>query len=153
MEFEPGTQRRPSLIKPLEGEIDEAGVMQLRVQYGWVSTHSEGGALLLDGITTLENQALVTNGQIWDPREPPGLDQLYASYYDRMHKCTRVEFLAEIAFWSAQYNVPAGETCGIDSANMPSGTTCVDFFDVNLPAQLDPSLCSGQQCPVGVPSP
>ena len=47
MEFEPGTQRRPSLIKPLEGEIDEAGVMQLRVQYGWVSTHSEGGALLL----------------------------------------------------------------------------------------------------------
>ena len=47
MEFEPGTQRRPSLIKPLEGEIDEAGVMQLRVQYGWVSTHSEGGTLLL----------------------------------------------------------------------------------------------------------
>lgn len=107
----------------------------------------EDGALLLDGITTIENQALVTNGQIWDPREPPGLAQLYASYFDRMHKCTREQFLGEIAFWSAQYNVPQGETCGIDSANMPSGTTCAEFFDVNLPPQFAPSSCRGSQCP------
>jgi len=94
--------------------------------------------LLLDGITTLENDALVTNGQIWDPREPAGLDQLYGSYFDRMRKCSRAEFLAEIAVWSSTYNVPAGETCGIDSANMPSGTTCAEFFDVTLPAALSP---------------
>ena len=100
----------------------------------------EGGALLLDGITTIQNDALVTNGQIWDPREAPGLDQLYASYFDRMRKCTRAEFLAEIAIWSNTYNVPQGETCGIDSANMPSGTTCIDFFDVNFPVVPSPPL-------------
>jgi len=107
----------------------------------------EGGALLLDGITTVQNDALVTNGQIWDPREPPGLPQLYASYYDRMHKCTRAQFLAEIAISSTEYNVPQGETCGIDSANMPSGTTCVEFFDVTLPTPFDPSDCLNEVCP------
>ena len=109
----------------------------------------EGGVLLLDGITTVLNDALVTNGQIWDPREAPGLPQLYGSYFDRLRKCSRVEFLAEIAIWSNHYNIPAGETCGLDSANQPSGTTCAEFFDVNLPAPVDPSDCRGHVCPPG----
>lgn len=109
----------------------------------------EGGVLLLDGITTVQNASLVTNGQLWDPREPPGLDQLYGSYFTRMRKCTRVEFLAEIALSSIAYNVPQGETCGIDSANMPSGTTCAEFFDVTLPAPFDPSSCTVGVCSPG----
>lgn len=96
----------------------------------------EGGVLLLNGITTLQNGALVTNGQIWNPLQPPGLDQLYASYFDRLHKCSEAEFFAEIAFWSNRYDIPAGETCGIDSANMPSDTTCAEFFDTTLPAGI-----------------
>ena len=107
----------------------------------------EGGVLLLDGITTVQNDALVTNGQIWDPREAPGLPQLYGAYYDRLRKCSRAEFLAEIVVWSNQYNIPPGETCGLDSANMPSGTTCAEFFDVNLPVPVDPSDCRFQVCP------
>ena len=47
MEFEPGTQRKPSKVKPLEGKQDDKGVMQLRVQYGWVSTHDSDGTVLL----------------------------------------------------------------------------------------------------------
>ena len=66
--------------------------------------------------------------------EGPGLDQLYASYYDRMHKCTRGEFLTEIGFWSAQYNVPQGETCGIDSANMSFRMLIFNFHS------LDPNV-------------
>ena len=119
--------------------FSEATLLTDRIQT-YRQEYVEGGVLLLDGITTVQNDALVTNGQIWDPREPAGLDQLYGAYFDRMRKCSRAEFLAEIAIWSNAYSVPAGEACGIDSANMPSGTTCVDFFDVNLPVILSPPL-------------
>ena len=102
--------------------------------------YTEGGVLLLDGITTLQNGALVTNGQIWNPLQPPGIDQLYGAYYDRMRKCTEAEFFAQIAFWSSRYKIPLGATCGIDSANMPSDTTCVEFFDVNIPPFIPPIL-------------
>jgi len=117
--------------------FSEATLLTDRIQT-YRQEYVEGGVLLLDGITTVENDALVTNGQIWDPRKPAGLDQLYGSHFDRVRKCTRAEFLAAILVWSNAYNVPPGEACGIDSANMPSGTTCVDFFDVNLPAPPSP---------------
>ena len=107
----------------------------------------EGGVLLLDGITTLQDRALVTNGQIWDPRQPPGLPQLYGSYFDRMRQCSAAEFFAEIVFWSKRYHIPAGETCGLDSANQPSGTTCAEFFDVGLPAPE--RLDQLPECPEG----
>ena len=47
MQFEPGTERKPSKVTPLEGRQDENGVMQVRVQYGWLSTHDPNGTVLL----------------------------------------------------------------------------------------------------------
>jgi len=105
----------------------ESKLLSERIQVYRQETE-EGGALILDDVSTLQDDAWVLTGQLWNPRQAPGLPQLEGNFFDRMHKCSKREFFGQIAHWGHQFKVPRGRICGLDSGNQLTNESCFEFF-------------------------
>ena len=106
--------------------IAESKLLSDRIQA--YRQETQGGALVLDDISTIQDDTWVLSGQLWNPLQPPGLTQLEGNFFDRMGKCSAVEFAAEIRRWGHKFKVPRGRLCGLDSGNNLTDESCVEFF-------------------------